>query len=118
TTTNLVGGAIGAGVPCPVHPKSHTQRSATAKPSTEGTAAIQRQDAPDVASTRKPNHEGSSQNHSPKNAAPTTREATVVGQFAPRSSLVIDVSISSKRAQLLRSVFSPRCIHGRNHGTP
>ena len=29
-----------AGVPCPVHPKSHTQRNATANPKTEGKAAI------------------------------------------------------------------------------
>src|ERR1019366_10106596 len=86
-TTNLFGGAIGPGVPCPVHPKSHTHRSATAKPSTEGTAAIQRHRAASAVSTRKPSQDGSNQNHSAKNAAPTAREATVAGQCAPRSRL-------------------------------
>src|SRR5580704_4670779 len=42
TTTNFFGGAIGDGVPWPICPKSHTQRNATANPSTDGTAAIHR----------------------------------------------------------------------------
>jgi len=74
---------MGAGVPCPVLPKSQMHRSATEKPSTEGKAAIQRHlNVPD-ASTAKPSHDGSNQSQSPKNAAPTAREATVVRQFAP-----------------------------------
>ena len=71
---------MGAGVPCPVRPKSQTQRSATANPSTEGTAASHRQYDPPAVSTRKPSHPGSSQNHKEKNNAPTTNAATVVGQ--------------------------------------
>jgi len=55
---------MGAGVPRPVHPKSQTQRSATAKPSTEGTAAIQRHRAAPEVSTLKPSQEGSNQNQS------------------------------------------------------
>src|SRR5215472_9741038 len=42
TTTSFFGGATGAGVPRPVHPKSHTHRSVTLNPSTENTAAIHR----------------------------------------------------------------------------
>jgi hypothetical protein len=85
TTTSLLGGAIGAGVPCPVHPKSHTHRSATAKPITEGTPAIQRHRAALEVSTRKPSQDDSNQNHSAKNAAPTASDVIVIGQRAARS---------------------------------
>ena len=76
TTPNFCGGAIGAGVPRPVRPKSQTHRRATANPSTDGTAASHRQFG--VVSTRNPNHPGSSQNHSAKNAVLTASEAKVV----------------------------------------
>jgi hypothetical protein len=82
-TWDRCGGATGAGVPRPVHPKSQTQRSATANPSTDGTAASHRQrDAPAI-STLKPSHRGSSQNHNAKNATPTAGEATAVSQRLP-----------------------------------
>jgi hypothetical protein len=83
TTTSLFGGAIGAGVPSPVQPKSHTHCSAAAKPSTEGTPAIQRHRAKADVSVRKPSQDGSNQNHSAKNAAPTASDVTVVSQRAP-----------------------------------
>ena len=72
---------MGAGVPCPVHPKSQTQRMATANPSTDGTAASQRQRAAPAVSTVKPSHCGSSQNHKEKNAAPTASEAAALAQL-------------------------------------
>ena len=72
--------AIGAGVPRPIHPKSQTQRRATANPSTDGTAATHRHRAAPAISTLKPSHPGSSQNHRPKNAAPTASETTAVSQ--------------------------------------
>src|SRR5229473_1577060 len=74
---------MGAGVPCPVHPKSQMQRRATANPSTDGTAASHRQRAEPGISTRKPSHRGSSQNHKAKNAAPTASEANAVSQRLP-----------------------------------
>ena len=54
-------GRFGAGVPCPVQPKSHTQRRATANPSTDGMAASQRQRAAPALSTadREGNHPSS-----------------------------------------------------------
>ena len=75
TTTSRFGGMAGTGVPRPVHPKSHTHRSATAKPTTDGMAASQRQRAAPAVSTRKPSQRGSSQNHSAKNARPTASDA-------------------------------------------
>ena len=69
---------MGAGVPRLVQPKSQTQRTATANPSTDGIAASHRQRAT-PASTLKPSHRGSSQNHRAKNAAPTASEAIAVG---------------------------------------
>jgi len=57
---NRVGGATGAGVPCPVHPKSQTQRRATANPSTDGTAASHRQREAPAVSARNPSQPGSS----------------------------------------------------------
>src|SRR3569833_1465383 len=77
TTTSLVGGRTGAGVPCPVAPKSQIQRSATENPSTAGTTAINRHAEVPLRSTLNPSHRGSSQNHSPKNANPTTSEPIV-----------------------------------------
>src|SRR5579864_6115141 len=71
---------MGAGVPRPVHPKSQTQRMATAKPRTEGTAASQRQRAAPAVETANPSQPGSSQNHSAKKAQPTASEARAVGQ--------------------------------------
>ena len=62
TTTSRRGGATGAGVPCPVQPKSQTQRRATAKPKTEGSAANQRQCSTPSISTQKPSHCGKGQN--------------------------------------------------------
>src|SRR5271157_29701 len=78
---------MGAGVPRPVHPKSQTQRKATANPSTDGTAASHRQRAAPAVSTLKPSHPGSSQNHKLKNAAPTSSDATVVSHCSPREAL-------------------------------
>ena len=72
---------MGAGVPCPVHPKSQLHRNATAKPRIEGTVAIQRHRA---VSTWKPNHGGSNQNHRAKKAVPTANEANAAGQCEPR----------------------------------
>src|SRR5579863_10511167 len=82
---------MGAGVPRPVHPKSHTQRRATANPIKDGTAAIHRQRAAPAISTLKPSHCGSSQNHKEKNTAPTAREASVV---SPRWSCPFDEAFS------------------------
>jgi len=79
----LCGGASGAGVPCPVHPKSQMHLNATAKPSTDGTAPIQRQRVTPFTSTRKSNHDGSNQNQSAKNEAPTASEATVASHDVP-----------------------------------
>ena len=73
---------MGAGVPCPVHPKSQMHRNATAKPRIEGTVAIQRHRA---VSTWKPNHGGSNQNHRAKKPVPTANEANAAGQCEPRS---------------------------------
>jgi hypothetical protein len=67
----------------PVRPKSQTQRRATANPSADGSAASHRQLA--AVSTRKPGHWGGSQNHKPKNAAPTVSEAVVVGHPCQRA---------------------------------
>src|ERR1700733_5523041 len=83
TTTSLCGGAMGAGVPCPVLPKSQIHLTATAKPSTEGTAAIHRHRAAPAVSTSKPSYGGNSQNHSARNDAPTTNDAMVVPQCTP-----------------------------------
>src|SRR5512146_1670539 len=71
---------MGAGVPRPVQPKSHTQRIATAKPITDGIAASHLQRAAPAVSTRNPSHCGNSQNHKVKNAVPTRSEAAAVGQ--------------------------------------
>src|SRR5215470_2557520 len=71
---------MGAGVPRPVQPKSHTQRSMTAKPRMEGTAPSQRQCAASRAAARKPSLLGSSQNQKAKKAAPTAREAKAVSE--------------------------------------
>src|SRR5579872_5331734 len=74
---------MGAGVPRPVQPKSQTQRSATANPSTEGTTASHRQRALPAISTLKPSHCGKNQNHKAKNAVPTAREAMAVRARLP-----------------------------------
>src|SRR5438270_11731436 len=76
---------MGAGVPCPIHPKSHTHRSATANHGTDGTTAIQRHRAAppeENGSTWKPNHTGNIPNHSAKNPDPTRSSAAAVAQFA------------------------------------
>src|SRR5580698_8853873 len=75
---------MGAGVPCPVQPKSQMQRIATAKPKTHGMTATQRQRSAPSASTRKPSHGGSNQNQSARKAVPTASEASAVGQCEPR----------------------------------
>src|SRR5271169_6817992 len=100
---------MGAGVPRPVHPKSHTHRKATAKPSTEGTAAIQRHRATPAVSTRKPSQDGNNQNHSAKNPAPTIRDAIAVGHRTPPS-LALSVLVSSRAmgSLLSASFFSLR----------
>src|ERR1051326_5380217 len=74
----------GAGVPRPVQPKSHTQRSATANPKTEGITASQRQRAVPTVSTVNPSPPGSSQNHSAKNPAPTARAAAALSHCSLR----------------------------------
>lgn len=73
------------GVPCPVHPKSHTHRMATVKPSTEGSAPTHRQGAPSTAPTRNPSHDGSNQNHKAKKPAPTISDAIAAGHRVLRS---------------------------------
>src|SRR5215471_11038049 len=80
TTTRFFGGAMGAGVPWPVQPKSHTQRHAIANPSTEGITASQRQRAPLAAAMLKPSQCGSSQNDNEKKPVPTTMEANAASQ--------------------------------------
>src|SRR6516162_3168377 len=57
--------------------------TATAKPSTEGTAPIQRQGATPIGSTRNSNHDGSNQNHSAKKEVPTASEANVASHCFP-----------------------------------
>jgi hypothetical protein len=79
-TTSRIGGATGAGVPRPVHPKSQTHRSATANPITDGIAASHRQRA---VSTWNLSHPGNSQNHSAKNAVPTASDAAADSQGFP-----------------------------------
>jgi hypothetical protein len=66
--TRFFGGAIGAGVPCAVRPKSHMHRNATADPNTDGTVAIHPHGSARAALTRNRNHPISSQNQkeSPK----------------------------------------------------
>src|SRR5258708_28304001 len=51
---------------------------ATEKPSTDGTTPIHRHRAAPTAATSNPSQEGSNQNHSAKNEAPTANEALVV----------------------------------------
>jgi hypothetical protein len=83
TTTRRCGGATGAGVPRPVHPKSQTQRRAIANANTDGAAANHRQRAAPAISTLKPSHRGSSHNHREKNAAPTATEAAADSRREP-----------------------------------
>src|SRR5579872_1521851 len=72
---------MGAGVPCPVQPKSQTQRSAMPNPNADGIAASHRHRAVPAISTEKLSHRGKSQNHSAKNAEPTVSEVMAVSQL-------------------------------------
>src|SRR5690242_16779975 len=100
----------GAGVPCPVHAKSQTQRRATANPKTEGSAATHRQYEVPAISTRKPSHCGKSQNHSEKNSVPAMSEVIAAGQCSscaavatfPECAVVISPPIALRTSLTLR----------------
>jgi len=98
---------MGAGVPCPVRPKSQMHRMATANPSTDGRTAIHRHCATRATSTRKPSQGGSNQNHKAKNAVPTINDAMVAGHCDSRSagrtlpiSFVMNSSITEGKRRL------------------
>lgn len=97
-----------AGVPCPVHPKSHTQRKAIAKPSTDGTTANQRQSAAPTSSARKRSHCGRSHNQRAKNPEPTANEVSAAGQRLSfrKEGTFSECAIAISASLLLRNAYN------------